>query len=42
MCYLHRNKIVLKGLSHGMDLALDDMHGQFLGLNRGRGEILNF
>jgi hypothetical protein len=31
----------LKGLSHEMDLAFDDMYG-FSGLNRGRGHFLNF
>jgi|LakMenE18May11ns_1017448.scaffolds.fasta_scaffold8332402_1 hypothetical protein len=31
----------LKGLSHEMNLAFEDMHGQ-LGLNRGRGQFLNF
>ncbi len=31
-----------KGLSHEMDLAFDDMYGSVLGLNRGRGQFLNF
>jgi hypothetical protein len=30
--------VLLKGLSHDMDLAFDDMHGH----NRGRGQFLNF
>ncbi len=34
---------MLKGLVHEMDLAFEDMHGQLvLGLNRGRGQFLNF
>ncbi len=33
----------LKGLSHEMDLAFDDMYGYWLvlGLNRGRGQFSN-
>ncbi len=35
-----RRQFAFKGLSHEMDLAFDDMYD--LGLNRGRGQFLNF
>jgi hypothetical protein len=32
--------LCLKGLSHEMDLAFDDLYGYFLALNRGQGNFL--
>jgi hypothetical protein len=42
--FLYCSVVALKGLSHEMDLAFDDMHGHWSvqGLNRGRGQFSNF
>jgi hypothetical protein len=34
--------LALNGPSHSMDLTFDDMQGHFFGLNRRRGQFLNF